>query len=184
MTSDYKHTKTNEEASGHGCYTFAEPNEPLFTLLGRDRHGAALVELWAYMREKEGEPAGNVADAREAAVEMRAYGQSLGKPMLNLDSLVTLAASLVHEREAERVERARLASVPNPVNEGDVVTAAGHTFSGHVGRVTKVFPDDAEPSSLRGMVNVVYGRDRVVTMARAAVRLATEAEAAGAGVRR
>ena len=32
------------------CYAVAEPDEPMFILLGRDRHAAALVHLWAAMR--------------------------------------------------------------------------------------------------------------------------------------
>lgn len=184
--TEYRHTKALTADQGN-CYGNAREQEPLFTLLGRDRHGAALVELWAFMREKEGEPAERVADAREAAEEMRAYGQSLGKPVLTLDALITLSASLVHQREAERIDKARVAALPNPVQEGDLVTAAGRVFSGHVGRVSRIFADDAEPAALRGQVNVTFGRtpaDRTLTMARAAVRLATDAEVQAAGITR
>lgn len=32
------------------CYAAAEPDEPMFVLLARDRHASALVNLWACMR--------------------------------------------------------------------------------------------------------------------------------------
>ncbi len=38
------------------CYHRAAPNEPRFTLLGRDPHAAVLVNLWAIMRRIEADP--------------------------------------------------------------------------------------------------------------------------------
>lgn len=32
------------------CYAAAEPDEPMFVLLGRDPHAAVLVTLWALLR--------------------------------------------------------------------------------------------------------------------------------------
>lgn len=166
-------------ADENDAYSHAADDEPLFTMIGRDRHAAALVELWAYMREKEGEPAESVAAARAAADEMRSYGAGLGRPMLTLDTLVTLAAGLVHDREAERRARAEAAALGPLPGEGDLVTARGPAFSGHVGQVVRVFPDDAEPAALRGQMNVLFGRgsaERTITVSRAAYRPATDAE--------
>lgn len=165
------------------CYARAQSNEPLFTFLGRDRHGAALVELWAFMREKEGEDPANVADAREAAEEMRLYAQRLGRSSLTLDSLVTLAASLQHEREVERAEKVRLAAEApvDPVKIDDHVTTAGPRFNGHVGVVRRVFGSD-DPETLRGSVNVEY-RTGTVTVKASTLRKATAAERTSAGYR-
>jgi hypothetical protein len=55
------------------CYAAAEPDEPMFVLLGRDRHAAALVNLWATMREIDGEDAAKVAEAGACADAMVAY---------------------------------------------------------------------------------------------------------------
>jgi hypothetical protein len=52
------------------CYTNAEPDEPMFVLLGRDRFAPALVQLWADAREIDGETAEKVAEARECAQTM------------------------------------------------------------------------------------------------------------------
>ena len=46
------------------CYANAEPDEPMFVLLARDRHAAALVHLWAAMRRMD--PNANVAKIAEA----------------------------------------------------------------------------------------------------------------------
>jgi hypothetical protein len=45
-------------------------DEPMFVLLGRDRHAAVLVNLWAAMREIEGEDAAKLAEARACANTM------------------------------------------------------------------------------------------------------------------
>jgi len=34
----------------YDCYDAAEPNEPMFILLGRDRDAAIVVKLWAMLR--------------------------------------------------------------------------------------------------------------------------------------
>lgn len=41
-------TKTNP--GKFDCYAAAEPNEPMFILLGRDRHAAAVVRYWVSLR--------------------------------------------------------------------------------------------------------------------------------------
>ena len=53
------------------CYANADPDEPMFILLGRDRHAPALVEMWAAMRESEGELPAKVAEARACAQSMK-----------------------------------------------------------------------------------------------------------------
>lgn len=52
------------------CYANAEPDEPMFILLGRDKHAPTLVWLWATLRELDGEDAAKVADARACAAHM------------------------------------------------------------------------------------------------------------------
>lgn len=49
------------------CYANADPDEPMFILLGRDRHAPRLVRAWADMREKEGEDKAKVQEARDLA---------------------------------------------------------------------------------------------------------------------
>lgn len=64
-------TKNNPGA--FDCYTNAEPDEPMFILLGRDRHAPRLVEWWAQLRENEGEDPAKVTEARECAQNMRVF---------------------------------------------------------------------------------------------------------------
>lgn len=51
---------TKSNPGDFDCYAKAEPDEPIFVLLGRDRHAPTLIWLWAAMRELEecgpGEP--------------------------------------------------------------------------------------------------------------------------------
>lgn len=55
------------------CYANAEPDEPMFVLLGRDKHAPALVEMWANMRELDGEDPAKVQEARDCAKAMWQY---------------------------------------------------------------------------------------------------------------
>lgn len=57
----------------YDCYEKAAPDEPMFILLARDASAPALVEMWAHDRERHGEEAGVVAEARECAEQMRAW---------------------------------------------------------------------------------------------------------------
>lgn len=62
------------------CYANAEPDEPMFILLGRDPHAASAVRKWADDREafikaghKPAEDMHMVWEARECADAMEAY---------------------------------------------------------------------------------------------------------------
>ena len=70
-------TKLNPGA--YDCYKAAAPDEPMFTLLGRDANAGVLVRLWADIREQRGEDPEKVAEARACADAMDAYARKLGK---------------------------------------------------------------------------------------------------------
>lgn len=57
------------------CYENAEPDEPMFILLGRDKHAPTLVWLWATLRELAGEQASKVSEARACAADMMKWAQ-------------------------------------------------------------------------------------------------------------
>lgn len=61
-------TKNNPGA--FDCHDKAEPDEPRFILLGRDKHAPTLLWLWASMRELDGEDPAVVKEARECAMDM------------------------------------------------------------------------------------------------------------------
>lgn len=61
------------------CYAAAEPDEPMFALLGRDKHAPTLVWLWSVLRELDGEDAAKVAEARECVVNMVVWQTLKGK---------------------------------------------------------------------------------------------------------
>ena len=48
----------------------AEPDEPYFVLLGRDRDAAKLVREWAQRRSAEGEDGAKVMEALDCAAAM------------------------------------------------------------------------------------------------------------------
>jgi hypothetical protein len=55
------------------CYQNAEPDEPMFILLARDRMAPDLVKLWAQLRETDGEDPAKVQEARDCAEAMRKW---------------------------------------------------------------------------------------------------------------
>lgn len=61
------------------CHAAAEPDEPTFTLLGRDPMAGAIVRAWATMREQAGEDPAKVQEARDVAVDMDQWAKKLGK---------------------------------------------------------------------------------------------------------
>lgn len=67
-------TKNNPGA--FDCYAAADPDEPLFILLGRDRTAPDIVRTWANVREEEGvtDPA-KIAEARDCADAMKRWQQ-------------------------------------------------------------------------------------------------------------
>src|SRR5579863_8556379 len=70
-------TKNNPGA--WDCYANAEPDEPMFVLLGRDPMAGALVRLWALAREEQGKDPSKVQEARMCARALDAWALHLGK---------------------------------------------------------------------------------------------------------
>lgn len=61
---------TKNNPGDFDCYHAADPDEPMFILLGRDKHAPTLVWLWAALRELDGEDPAKVAEARECCAAM------------------------------------------------------------------------------------------------------------------
>lgn len=52
------------------CYANAEADEPMFILLGRDKHAPLLVKLWADLRAMDGEDIAKVTEAIQCSTAM------------------------------------------------------------------------------------------------------------------
>lgn len=61
---------TKNNPGSFDCYKAAEPDEPMFVLLARDRSAACLVNLWATMRRIEGTAPDKVDEAARCADSM------------------------------------------------------------------------------------------------------------------
>lgn len=88
------------------CYAAARPREPMFVLLGRDRHAPLLVRLWARARKLSGEDADKVEEALNCAEQMHGWLEAQGK---ELDYL-SLFADLSEAYHAVTAYREKLAS--------------------------------------------------------------------------
>ncbi len=70
------------------CYANAEPDEPMFILLGRDRYAPTLVWLWSILREVDGEDPEIVKEARECVNEIVNYQIAHGRKTAGLAQAV------------------------------------------------------------------------------------------------
>ena len=75
------------------CYAAAGPDEPIFVLLGRDRHAPLLVRLWAILRSGEGEETGKIAEAFQIAEAMEQELRRRKRTPIDGDDLLELATA-------------------------------------------------------------------------------------------
>lgn len=88
-----KPMSTKNNPGPFDCYANAEPDEPMFVLLGRDRHAAALVMLWLCMRRIDGPTSAlKIAEAEACAEAMTAWRATLGHD--DVGGIVALAQGL------------------------------------------------------------------------------------------
>jgi hypothetical protein len=66
------------------CYDKAEADEPIFVLLGRDKHAPSLVCMWSMLRELDNEDQAKVEEARECARDMIAWANGHGRNSVGL----------------------------------------------------------------------------------------------------
>jgi hypothetical protein len=71
---------TKQHPAAFDCYANAEPDEPMFVLLARDKDAPLLVKLWAQLREgavemgaKPVEDLVQVNEAKQCAYEMERW---------------------------------------------------------------------------------------------------------------
>jgi hypothetical protein len=70
---------TKNNPAPYDCYANANPDEPMFVLLGRDKFGASLVRLWALARETDDEDPAKLQEARDCADAMAEWCNAAGK---------------------------------------------------------------------------------------------------------
>lgn len=73
---------TKNNPGSFDCYANAEPDEPMFVLLGRDKHAPTLVWLWATLRTLDGEDEAKVLEARTCAANMLEWAHDHGRPVV------------------------------------------------------------------------------------------------------
>jgi hypothetical protein len=106
---------TKNNPGNFDCYANAHPDEPMFVLLGRDKFGASLVQLWALARESDDEDPSKVAEALACADAMIDWCGVAGKK----DARVL--AWLPFDILAAELRRRGATVVPAP-HGGDLVT--------------------------------------------------------------
>jgi|SRR6185312_4911842 len=77
------------------CYANADPDEPLFVLLGRDKHAPALVWMWAALREMDDEDPVKVAEARQCVAAMMKWSFDHNRQVVGVGELALSAMAEV-----------------------------------------------------------------------------------------
>jgi hypothetical protein len=118
-------TKNNPGA--YDCYAAADPDEPLFVLLARDKHAPTLIWLWATLRELEGEDPAKVQEARECVVAMLAWQTDNGRTSIGIGQ-----AALAGVMELIRAANAGVKNAPNASTTTEILRLylAKTTFEG------------------------------------------------------
>jgi hypothetical protein len=112
------------------CYSKADPDEPMFILLGRDPTAPLIVLAWAVLRHHCGHnDESQLIEAIECARSMQAWAATLGKRSL-VDRARNKAATLLVQHAQNIIVDAlqfaieeRLGDVPNMPSNGRVETA-------------------------------------------------------------
>lgn len=74
---------TKNNPAKFDCYSNAHPDEPMFILLGRDRHAEILTRLWAILRAHDDDDEAKIDEAMTCADAMQKWADTLGKRRLN-----------------------------------------------------------------------------------------------------
>lgn len=95
---------TKNSPGAFDCYAHADPDEPMFILLARDKHAPTLIWLWAVLRELDSEDPAKVKEARESALAMVEWAHQRGRKPVGLGQ-----AALAGSMELVRVANQALA---------------------------------------------------------------------------
>jgi hypothetical protein len=78
---------TKNEPGDYDCYANADPEEPMFVLLGRDAAASAVVRHWVRVREalRPGADREQLKDAVVVALEMERWAEDLDKSVEGAD---------------------------------------------------------------------------------------------------
>ena len=86
---------TKNDPSTYDCYANAEPDEPMFVLLGRDVAAPLLVDLWAALRglDRDADDA-QLVEAKACAEAMRAWRRTRPRPTVTLNGSDVLPVTI------------------------------------------------------------------------------------------
>jgi len=103
---------TKNNPGEYDCHSRAEPDEPYFTLLGRDPVASIVVDYWAFLRETEGKIEGaKLVEARRCAKAMSDWAVAKGKAdrIKHIEDLIpNRLQAILEENERLRTENKRL----------------------------------------------------------------------------
>jgi hypothetical protein len=110
---------TKNNPGKYDCYANAEPDEPLFVLLGRDKNAGALVWLWGVMAEIDGESPEKLGESRESVIALMEWATSKGKKPAGL-GVAGLAAMMELIRSANHNAKEMRESKSVPTTMADL----------------------------------------------------------------
>lgn len=88
---------TKNNPGVYDCYANADPDEPMFVLLGRDRHAPTLIWLWMGLRLAEGEDAAKISEANDCVEAMLKWQISHGRKPISVEDSALMAIDHVRK---------------------------------------------------------------------------------------
>lgn len=96
---------TKNDPGKFDCYSKAEPDEPVFVLLGRDPAAPILINLWADIRSRMGEEQEKVEEACACAELCTGWLVAHGKHEKFKQAIVVATECMADEAESTRVSQ-------------------------------------------------------------------------------
>lgn len=92
---------TKNNPAPFDCYPNADPDEPMFTLLGRDPAASFVVMLWADIRRRMGQAPDDpqLLEATACAADMECWANKVGKGAQVIKAMTAMLETL-HEGKA------------------------------------------------------------------------------------
>ncbi len=96
---------TKNDPGKFDCYSKAEPDEPMFVLLGRDPAAPIVINLWADIRSRMGEEQAKVEEAHDCSERCCLWLERLGKHGAYIQALEIAQDDLKREDDLIKINQ-------------------------------------------------------------------------------
>ncbi len=104
---------TKNNPGEYDCYANAEPDEPMFILLARDKHAPTLIWLWAAMRAIDGESQEKITEAHQCIAAMLDWQAAHGRKTVGVAEAALVAVMQLIQEANYWIDNYRIVECSN-----------------------------------------------------------------------